>query len=215
MSEASLVQPPRIALWLIDLFTPDRQAESIPGDLLEEFSLLASKSGVASARSWYWRQSARTIVHLVGAGFRAAPWLMACVLVAGFLLFGFANQLPDKVIAAVTNRRLAYYQEHFNAYMFWMGDGILIGRVIVSMFVGCLVALAAKGREMVATVTLGLVLDVGLLLDVLGYLPWVAKHWPDYGFQLPFLMARFASSIAIIIGGGIVRKSRSAVARRY
>ncbi len=61
MSQASFVQPPRIAVWLVDLFTPDKQAESIPGDLLEEFSDLASKSGVAFARRWYWRHSVKTI----------------------------------------------------------------------------------------------------------------------------------------------------------
>jgi len=49
MTQASF-QPPRGAVWLIELFTPYEQAESIPGDLLEEFSDLASKSGVAYAR---------------------------------------------------------------------------------------------------------------------------------------------------------------------
>ena len=49
MFQASFVRPPRMAVWLVDLFTPNKQSESIPGDLLEEFSELASKSGVASA----------------------------------------------------------------------------------------------------------------------------------------------------------------------
>jgi hypothetical protein len=46
-SQASLVQPPRVAAWLVDLFTPGEQAESILGDILEEFSDVATKSGVA------------------------------------------------------------------------------------------------------------------------------------------------------------------------
>jgi hypothetical protein len=50
--QAEFVQPPRIAVWLVNLFTPAEEAESILGDLLEEFSHLASKSGVAFARSW-------------------------------------------------------------------------------------------------------------------------------------------------------------------
>jgi hypothetical protein len=50
-SQADFLQPPRIAVWLVNLFTPAEQAESIPGDLLEEYSRLASKSGVAFARS--------------------------------------------------------------------------------------------------------------------------------------------------------------------
>ncbi len=63
MSQAPFVQPPRIAVWFVDLFIPYEQAESIPGELLEEFSDLASKSGLVSARRWYWRQTAKTIVQ--------------------------------------------------------------------------------------------------------------------------------------------------------
>ena len=42
-------QPPRIAVWLLTLFTPAEVEESIMGDLLEEFSGLAIESGRASA----------------------------------------------------------------------------------------------------------------------------------------------------------------------
>ena len=72
--------PPRVAAWLIELFTPYEQAESIPGDLLEAFSDLASKSGAAYARRWFWRQTAPTISHLVRSGFQAAPWSSAGVV---------------------------------------------------------------------------------------------------------------------------------------
>jgi len=48
MPQAPFVQPPRIAAWSVDLFIPNQQAESIPGELLEEFSDLASKSGLAA-----------------------------------------------------------------------------------------------------------------------------------------------------------------------
>ena len=65
MSQAPFVRPPHIALWLVDLFTPSEQAESIPGDLLEEFLELALKSGDAFARRWYWRQSVKTVAHLI------------------------------------------------------------------------------------------------------------------------------------------------------
>ena len=77
MFRAPFVRPPRIAVWLVDLFTPNKQSESIPGDLLEEFSEHASKSGVASARRWYWRQSVKTVARLIATGFLVAPWLTA------------------------------------------------------------------------------------------------------------------------------------------
>jgi hypothetical protein len=142
-SPADFVQPPRIAAWLVNLFTPSEEAESIPGDLLEEFSLLASNSGASVARSWYWRQTAKTIAHLAAAGFRVAPVSTIAVIVGGFLLRHFVSLLPERVIFSVLHRYTG---------------GIAMGHVIASMFVGCVVAWLAKGREMVATVTLGLVL---------------------------------------------------------
>jgi hypothetical protein len=38
---AEEIQPPKTAEWLLDLFTPYEEAESIRGDLFEEFSSLA------------------------------------------------------------------------------------------------------------------------------------------------------------------------------
>jgi hypothetical protein len=73
------------------------------------------------------------------------------------------------------------------------------------MFVGCAVALGAKGREMVATMTLSLVfcamtgaavlvlLATGKAL-ILWMLPWNSADW-----------------LAIMIGGAIVRMRRSTV----
>ena len=85
-SQSHFVQPPRFAVWLLSLFAPDEDAESILGDLFEEFSLLASKSGVPFARRWYWRQTLKTVLQLAGLGFRTAPWLTTAAIVAGFML---------------------------------------------------------------------------------------------------------------------------------
>src|SRR5580704_14470195 len=98
MSQDSPVQPPRLAAWLLELFVSDKRAESIAGDLVEEFSELASKSGVAAARSWYWRQSGRAIAHLIGNGFRVAPWSTAGTVIGGFLLLRFGLLLPGRAI---------------------------------------------------------------------------------------------------------------------
>src|SRR5438309_11999022 len=83
MTKPSLVQPPPFAIWLVDLFTPDEEGEAIQGDLLEEYSELALKCGVASARGWYWRQSVKSIAHLIGTGFRVAPWSVVGGVVGG------------------------------------------------------------------------------------------------------------------------------------
>src|SRR5881394_208843 len=115
MLRTPFVRPPRVAIWLVDLFTPDEDAEAIQGDLLEEYSELALKSGVASARRWYWRQSVKTIAHLMGTGFRVAPWSVAGAVVGGFLLLwlGFGFGLPELATLAVLDFRS---QSHVHPY---------------------------------------------------------------------------------------------------
>jgi Fe2+ transport system protein B len=205
-SHPCFVQPPRIAVWLVNLFTPTEEEESILGDLHEEFSHLASKSGDAVARSWYWRQSVKTITHLAGMGFRVAPWSTSAAVVGGFLLCRLVYGLPDKLLAAVTDRYLAYWSTHFNAYMFWATDGMFMAHLIASVFVGCIVALGAKGREMIATMTLALVLCA--LIGVA--FVWVATHRPmDVAWGT---LWSCADPLEIVIGGAIVRMRRSAAA---
>jgi hypothetical protein len=200
-SPADFRQPPRIAVWLVNLFTPAEEAESILGDLLEEFSHLASKSGVAVARRWYWRQSVKTIAHLGATGFRVAPWSTTAAIVGGFLLLRFVSGLPEQAIFAVLHR-YRVFAHHFNAYIFFATDGIAIAHVMASLFVGCMVALAAKGREMVATMTLGLVLCA---MGGVASLLWLARTGDVW-----MLALQFADSLAIVMGGAMVRTRRSA-----
>ncbi|MFZ0275910.1 MAG: permease prefix domain 2-containing transporter [Candidatus Sulfotelmatobacter sp.] len=210
-SQADFVQPPRIAVWLVNLFTPAEAAESVLGDLLEEFSHFASKSGTVGARRWYWRQTLKTVVHLFGTGFRAAPWSTTLAVVGGFLLLKLVSGLPDKVLSAVTVRYLFYWKAHFKTYMFFATDGMLTVHLVLSMLVGCMVALVAKGREMVAAMTLGLV------HYALAGVAWWATEMAvrPGGVSFPLLLAvLFADSFAIFVGGAIVRARRSAATMR-
>lgn len=156
--QSDFVQPPRIASFLLNLFTPADDEESIMGDLREELAHFSTTSGVAFASRWYWRQTVKTIGHLVGAGFRGAPWSTTAAIVGGIFLLHFVGGLPDEVLSAVTDRYLTYWSNHFKAYMFWATDGMLIAHLILSMLVGCMVAVVARGREMVATMALSLIL---------------------------------------------------------
>jgi hypothetical protein len=198
--QANFVQPPRLAAWLVNLFAPADE-ESIVGDLLEEFSHLASKSGVTVARSWYWRQAVKTIAHLVGNGFRVAPWSTTAVVVGGFLLLGYVSGLPDKLLSVVTDRYLTFWSTHFKAYL-WVLNGMAIAHLGLSMFVGCMVALAAKRREMVSTMTLALV-HCALIGAAL---VWVAAHQP---VDVAWILWSCADPFAIVVGGAIVRTRRS------
>jgi hypothetical protein len=197
----SQTHPPRIATWLVNLFATGEEAESILGDLLEEYSQLASKSGAAVARSWYWRQAVKTIALLGGNGFRSAPWSTAAAAIGGFVLHRFVSGLPDKILSAVTDRYLAFWSTHFNAYI-WMLNGMPIEHLIGSMFVGVVVALAAKGREMIATMTLALVFFTLIGAAVV----WVAMHRQ---MDVAWMLWSCADPVAIVVGGAIVRTQRS------
>lgn len=201
MHQELSVQPPSAAAWLIGLFTSDREAEAVPGDLLEEFSHLASKDGVAFARRWYWRQTAKTITHLTVAAFGSAPWLMAAVVGGGFLLHGFVSGLPDKFLSVVTDRYLTFWSAHFQAYL-WMLNGVGIAHLMAALLVGCVVALAAKGREMAATMTLAVVFCA---LIVAAFV-WAATHRRMDGL---WMLWSCADPLAIGFGGVIVRTLRS------
>jgi len=216
MSQAFVKPPPRIAAWLVDLFAPGEHAESITGDLLEEFSDLAAKSGVASARHWYWRQTMKAIAHLVSAGFRGAPWTILGTVLGGYVLLAFCGSWPERAIVSVLQFRrhhvTPYYTwPQFQAYLFWLNNGILMGRLLISMLIGCIVALAAKEREMVSTMALSCLL---LLVPFGMRLVQPASHGAEEPFLQPDLVFVFGNSIMIFMGGAIVRKNRSAAARR-
>ncbi len=204
-SQADCTRPPRIAALLIKLFV-SAEEESILGDLLEEYSDLALKSGVAFARRWYWRQAVKTIAHLSGNGFRLAPWSTATAAIGGFVLHRLVSGLPDKTLSAVTDRYLAFWSTHFNAYI-WMLKGMPIEHLIGSMFVGCVVAFTAKGREMIATITLALVFCT-LIVAAVG---WTATH---RAVDLAGMLWSWADPVTIVIGGAIVRTRRLAPALR-
>ena len=206
--QLSSKKPPRLAVWAVNLFAPADQAESILGDLHEEFLQVGSKSGVDVARSWYWRQSLRTIAQLAGAGFRGAPWSTAAAVIAGFLLLRFVHGLPDKLLTVVTDKYVMYWSNHFQAYL-WVLKGLPIEYLLGSLFSGCVVGLAAKGREMVATITLALILCA---MSAAGTV-WLVAHTGDASFlwNLPWF---FTDPVAIVMGGVISRKLRSNAATR-
>jgi hypothetical protein len=198
------IQPPRFPSWAVGLFASAEQADSILGDFHEEFLRVGSKSGVAVARRWYWRQSSRTIAHLALGGLGAAPWSTAVALIGGFLLLRFVHGLPDKLLSALTDRYLMYWSTHFHAYL-WVLRGMWIEYLMGSLLTGCIVAVAAKGREMVATMTLSLILCAMAVASF----AWIVATTGDVSF-LWKLPVQFADPLAVVLGGVIVRTRRSA-----
>ena len=207
--QSHVVQPPRLAMWLLSLFALDDAAEHIVGDLLEEFTRLASKSGLPFARRWYWRQTLKTVLQLAVLGFRTAPWLTTAAIAGGIYLRKLVGRWVEPSIFAVLER-YHVYEHHFSTYMFFASTGIDIGHLITFLLIGFVVAFVARGREMVATMFLGFLWSA---LTVVSF-PAVVMQ-AGYGTALSRAMVYFADSLAIVIAGVIVRTHRlGATARR-
>ena len=204
-------QPPRFASWLLDLFVPRDQAPPILGDLLEEFSAVASRSGIVPARRWYWRQSAKTVPHLLNAQFRLAPWRNLAAVLTGLLLLSQANVL---VMAGVWAHYPGDWPEPLR--LLWLACFPMAPLVIATMLVGCVVAGVSERREMVVTIMLSLTIATLRVTALL-------IHWRAGGprFWGPFLagapgppIGAAVYPIAILIGGLIARKAVRASGQR-
>lgn len=203
-------QPPRIARWLLTLFTPAEVTESIMGDLLEEFSGLVIKSGVAFARRWYWRQTLRTIAHAGGNAVSTAPWLMLVTIIGGLWLIGFATRSSAHAMQAfLDTHRL--YESHPSAYLFWSKFPLEIGRVIVCGLVGAIVAFAAKRMEMMAVIAISLI-QIALFLAAVVAVIARGEGW--FHWFIVMLQWNGLCSIATVVGGVIVRACRYRTAAR-
>jgi hypothetical protein len=198
--------PPRSAEWLINLFA--NAEEEILGDLSEEFLLLASQSGNAFARRWYWRQMLKSLPHLVSSGFRASPWLITAAVAAGFLLRRLVARLPEFATFSLIDR-FDIYEHHFSVYRFLASTALDIEHALTFLLVGCVVGLLAKRREMPAAIALATIFGG---MAVLGSVSFVIRGG-DYT-SLWRLSWYFTDALAVVLGGIIVRTARLKVAER-
>jgi hypothetical protein len=154
-SQSRVDHPPRIADWLLSLFAL-AGSDTIIGDLHEEFSLQLSKSGSATARRWYWRQTLKTVAHLVRISARTHPWLTAFAVLAGFLLRRILAPLIDPAMFALLER-IQLFDRHFDAYRFLASTGIDLAHLVAFLMVGFVVAFVATEAEIVATTILAMI----------------------------------------------------------
>ena len=215
MTQAALgPHPPGLAAGLVDLFASAEQAESILGDLHEEFSDIVSESGVVPARRWYWRQCVKTIFHLTGSAFWGAPWSLAGIVLLGFLLQWFSATLPERVVFAILRMQRPYSNLHYGFYVWLVTNGIQIVAVIQTMLIGSIVAILAKGRELAATLVLGILFGapIGSPLSIL-FVTSAPRRWVVTPLT-SFLVSLAIQVIATVFAGVIVRMSRSSEASR-
>jgi hypothetical protein len=200
-------QPPRAAAWLIQLFALPEEKDSILGDLSEEFAGLAARSGVSSARSWYWRQTLNTLPHAAASALRASPWVTLAAVVGGYFLRRLTDRLPELAIFAVAGK-FQLYDHHFILYRFLASTGIDLSQIAMFLLVGCAVALAAKGTEMAATLILAaihaaMVIVAFVVVVRMGHDPLLWRQ----GWYV-------ADTLAIVLGGAIIRTLRQSKTRR-
>jgi hypothetical protein len=212
-----MTSPPRFALWLIGLFSPD---EAIPGDLLEEFSTVTSNNGTRNARRWFWRQSGRTIVHLAWSQGRLAPWSTGAVLVGASAALWYTPWVSVTLAGALLARYPVY--EYISAPVFWWMYDFAFGTILLPLTIANIAARAARRREMTVTTVLAFTVIAGA-----GYF-WAWQIWLSwfYWYDWPYffygrqrtLRAAFslvALPMAVLVGGVIQRKTRSAAGTRF
>jgi hypothetical protein len=86
-----------------------------------------------------------------------------------------------------------------------VNTGMYLCRLTVAMLIGCIIALACKRREMLATITVSLVCSIQA---VTGFWTFLHGWFPPLPIVLIGALYSFGGLFAIVIGGGIVRKYR-------
>ncbi|HKW50077.1 MAG TPA: ADOP family duplicated permease [Gemmatimonadaceae bacterium] len=69
--------PPRLALWLLQRFLPEKHRESFLGDLVEDFETQGVRRGPALTRRWFWKQTVIALLTLHGRRPVAEPTRVA------------------------------------------------------------------------------------------------------------------------------------------
>ena len=217
MSRVQIVQPPRIAVWLVGLFVVEEETGMQQQILDERFSDMASRfGGTDRAGRWYWSQSVKTIAGLVGRGFRTAPWLIVITTLSAAFLLQFATANLQRVIMefiALLNHHVTphYDSKHAASHLFWMYYIVFVGSLLISLIMGSFVAMVAKRREMIATIALSV---VSLIMTVTIFWESVAMHYAVDPSLFPrIIVEQLSASFLIVVGGIIVREIRSAAAQ--
>jgi len=219
MPQESFARPPRIAVWLLNLFAPFAQSETISGDMQEEFSHIAAKSGITSARRWYWRQAVKTIANLFTSGFSAAPWEITCAVLGGLLLAWFIPNWTFHALLVVTREHGIHVQKRIAFLGTWVNTGLLAIAMLEMLLIGCVVAISAKGREIVATMTMLLIQVAVLCVAAVwtierGTVVITSTTHNPYFIALLLPLYFLERLFMVVVGGLIVRVCRNSAIQR-
>lgn len=205
-------EPPRAAVWLVELFAPIESAEGVLGDLEEEFAGRLTRSGHRASRRWYWRHALRTTVHLVWGAGRAAPWSTTAQVLASFVVASLLYGVMSVWIARLVSSLPIY---DYNASVWSWRAAAVVRFVVVPLALGWSIAFVARGREMVIT-TLVASLLVAILfwnLTIIAHnlvsrfgLTFTLVHTPRVVLEI--LQKGTTYPLGLVIGGMLCRLQR-------
>jgi hypothetical protein len=202
-------EPPRLTSWLLDLFVPAGQADSIPGDLLEEFTVKAAVSR-RRARLWYRRQVVRTVGHLLNLEFRRSIWATIGAVLAGLVVLPYSARLSSFGAVALLEHYPVYY--YVGPRAFWLIHIAGINCVVFPLLVGWTAAAISKGREMAVAVLLSAMQGIALV-SWLYFVVWLRPRQWVHLLRDPFSLARWfvlllLPPIFLFLGAVICRARR-------
>jgi hypothetical protein len=213
------MRPPRTALWLVDQFAAPDQREALLGDLQEEFAAVAAASGITSARRWFWRQTARTLVHLIAASICKSPARLGLSMAVGILLWWTVPAVVEEGVRRMHYRWSVY--DYVDAYSFWLVYAVMVESVIAPVLIGSLLAMSNRGRECVvsaglaATVVAWTGVEIPLRAfaqqNLMAQNPGLKGLWPVFwNFQIQNSLLALLTALSLLVGALIVRRARFA-----
>lgn len=149
---------------------------------------------------------------------RAHPRLVIATVVGGAILLEWSSWYLQQLIVAL----ILFFSHHVTPYydskslarhFFLLNASVLSARLIESFVIGCLVAWAIKGRELIAAVSLSF---VSLFFGTVVFWLMVAIHQPvNPRFFLSILVQQLGASCAVALGGVLVQQTRTTKADRF
>ena len=156
-------EPPKLALRLLNLFVPASESESIPGDLTEEFQVIASKKSARRANRWFRAQVVWSISALAWMDTRTAPRRTARAVLAGLLVLG----IGAAALLALFRETVVYLLGRYGFFgnppvfvNFALAGILILVSVLFCAGAAYVSARLAKGSGLAAVLALGLALTV-------------------------------------------------------
>lgn len=186
--------PSALATWLLAQAVPERNRETLLGDLHEEYALRARSAATSTAALWYWGQACRSVPPLVWSSARNGRWLFTLAVAIGAYFFvgilEFAATKAVSMLLVLDNTVLKFVN-------------VFVG--LATMMLGGYLAAWTGGRGAVRTLAAMLLIAVVILMMTTSGGP------PPSWYGVAFLVGGPSAALA---GGALFLKRRARRASR-